>query len=373
MQMKDIIRKKRRECGYTQEQVAAYLGVSAPAVNKWESGATFPDVALLSPLARLLKTDLNTLLCFRENLTLEDIVSYVAEVSEIARKTSVDSAVERIRELVKEYPSCVELMHQMASLLTGLSIIVPCTAEQQERNTAVAVELFERVAESDDPAYANRARYMLASRLIQEEEYDRAGQLIDKIPTYDGLDKGQLQISMEMKKKNAGAAGKLLEQKINQLLQEVFLQLNQLATVAVWENDRDRAWALAEYAQQVMGIYGWDYSKYTVAFSVAVEEKDAEKCRELLEVMMDSLEKPVDLSESILYTHLRKKDDETQSKENNHNEPEIDGTQDGEGRNGGNEMTQQMKSALLAALEKDEKFAFLREKYGDIGKWFEKV
>ena len=63
----------------------------------------------------------------------------------------------------------------------------------------------------------------------------------------------------------------------------------------------------------------------------------------------------------------------SQSKENDHNEPEIDGTQDGEGRNGGNEMTQQMKSALLAALEKDEKFAFLREKYGDIGKWFEKV
>lgn len=40
MQMKDIIRKKRRECGYTQEQVAAYLGVSAPAVNKWESGGS---------------------------------------------------------------------------------------------------------------------------------------------------------------------------------------------------------------------------------------------------------------------------------------------------------------------------------------------
>lgn len=252
MQMKDIIRKKRRECGYTQEQVAAYLGVSAPAVNKWESGATFPDVALLSPLARLLKTDLNTLLCFRENLTLEDIVSYVAEVSEIARKTSVDSAVERIRELVKEYPSCVELMHQMASLLTGLSIIVPCTAEQQERNTAVAVELFERVAESDDPAYANRARYMLASRLIQEEEYDRAGQLIDKIPTYDGLDKGQLQISMEMKKKNAGAAGKLLEQKINQLLQEVFCSwiswlplLSGKMTEIVpgrWRNMHNRLW-----------------------------------------------------------------------------------------------------------------------------------
>ena len=39
MQMKDVIRQKRRERGLTQEQVAERLGVSAPAVNKWESGA----------------------------------------------------------------------------------------------------------------------------------------------------------------------------------------------------------------------------------------------------------------------------------------------------------------------------------------------
>ena len=38
MQMNDVIRRKRRELGLTQEQVAEYLGVSAPAVNKWESG-----------------------------------------------------------------------------------------------------------------------------------------------------------------------------------------------------------------------------------------------------------------------------------------------------------------------------------------------
>ena len=79
----------------------------------------------------------------------------------------------------------------------------------------------------------------------------------------------------------------------------------------------------------------------------------------------------MDLSESILYTHLRKKDDEAKSREKLHNALENDGTQNGEGRNEGNEMTQQMKSALLSALEKDEKFAFLREKYGDIRRSFE--
>ena len=54
MQMNDVIRRKRRELGLTQEQVAEYLGVSAPAVNKWENGATYPDISLVPALARLL-------------------------------------------------------------------------------------------------------------------------------------------------------------------------------------------------------------------------------------------------------------------------------------------------------------------------------
>ena len=52
MEMKDVIREKRRAMGFTQEQMADYLGVSAPAVNKWESGTTCPDMAILPALAR---------------------------------------------------------------------------------------------------------------------------------------------------------------------------------------------------------------------------------------------------------------------------------------------------------------------------------
>ena len=36
MAMNTVIREKRKELGLTQEKVAVYLGVSAPAVNKWE-------------------------------------------------------------------------------------------------------------------------------------------------------------------------------------------------------------------------------------------------------------------------------------------------------------------------------------------------
>ena len=54
MKMHEIIRQRRQALGLTQEQLAGKLGVSAPAVNKWEKAASFPDITLLPPLARAL-------------------------------------------------------------------------------------------------------------------------------------------------------------------------------------------------------------------------------------------------------------------------------------------------------------------------------
>lgn len=54
MTMAQILREKRKALGMTQEQVADYLGVTAPAVNKWEKGTTCPDIALLPARAAML-------------------------------------------------------------------------------------------------------------------------------------------------------------------------------------------------------------------------------------------------------------------------------------------------------------------------------
>ena len=132
------------------------------------------------------------------------------------------------------------------------------------------------------------------------------------------------------------------------------MQLDQLAMIAVWENDSKRARELAEYGKQLMGIYGWDYSRYTVALTVAVEEKDADTCMELLKIMLACLEKPADLTGSVLYTHIKKKEDPEGSSERE--TAVIDNSA---------LMAQQMKEALLSCVEEDEKFAFLREKYAD--------
>lgn len=43
MKLNETIRRLRRAKGLTQEQVAQALGVSGPAVNKWERGGFHLD------------------------------------------------------------------------------------------------------------------------------------------------------------------------------------------------------------------------------------------------------------------------------------------------------------------------------------------
>ena len=74
-----VIKKYRKEAGMTQEEMANRLGVTTPAVNKWENSNSKPDIELLAPIARLLDISLDTLLSFHEKLS-------DTEIEEIIRK-----------------------------------------------------------------------------------------------------------------------------------------------------------------------------------------------------------------------------------------------------------------------------------------------
>ena len=69
MNIGSVIKKYRKELGYTQEEMANRLGVTTLAVNKWKNGNSNSDIELLAPIARLLHISLDTLLSFRKNLT----------------------------------------------------------------------------------------------------------------------------------------------------------------------------------------------------------------------------------------------------------------------------------------------------------------
>lgn len=70
-----------------------------------------------------------------------------------------------------------------------------------------------------------------------------------------------------------------------------------------------------------------------------------------MKIMLSCLEKPIYLTRSVLYTHIRKKEESEQSSES-----EI-AVQDNSVL-----MTKQMRTGLLSAIGNDEQFAFLGEK-----------
>jgi len=72
MSLSSNIKRLRLEKNLTQEQLATKLGVSAQAVSKWETSDTYPDGALLVPLANELDVSLDELFG-NETVTMADI------------------------------------------------------------------------------------------------------------------------------------------------------------------------------------------------------------------------------------------------------------------------------------------------------------
>ena len=52
----------RRQAGYSQEDLAALLGVSRQAISRWEMGATLPDAQNLLQLSRLFSVSIDSML-----------------------------------------------------------------------------------------------------------------------------------------------------------------------------------------------------------------------------------------------------------------------------------------------------------------------
>lgn len=72
------IKRLRNEKQVTQEELAAYLGVSFQAVSKWETDTTMPDVALLPKLALFFGVKIDDLFAVGLDDELERIDSMLA-------------------------------------------------------------------------------------------------------------------------------------------------------------------------------------------------------------------------------------------------------------------------------------------------------
>ena len=95
MSLSANIKRLRLEKNLTQEQLAAALGVSAQAVSKWETSDTYPDGALLVPLANELAVSLDALFG-NESVTMADIS---AKIMKLIHETEAKDRFNVAREI----------------------------------------------------------------------------------------------------------------------------------------------------------------------------------------------------------------------------------------------------------------------------------
>lgn len=185
MKFHEILRQRRLALGLTQEQLAQRLGVSAPAVNKWERNNSYPDITLLPPLARLLEVDLNTLLSFQEELTEEEIGAFANVLGERAQQEGCEAAFRLARDKLREYPNSDLLAYTAAQILDGALVLWKRGENDPEREQAWKGEilaLYRRCADSGDRRVRERAERMLISQYMAQGELEQAEEQLARLP-----------------------------------------------------------------------------------------------------------------------------------------------------------------------------------------------
>lgn len=312
MPINSVIQEKRKALGLTQEQVAEYLSVSAPAVSKWESGTTSPDIELLAPLARLLKTDLNTLLCFREDMTAQEIGLFCKEISETVQEKGLSEGFKAAEQKLHDYPHNETLLYSLAFQMDGLCAMSGLSPEETNPFGEKILSWYRRLAESDNAKISASASYMIAGKLISKGDYGKAQELLDKMGGGDDLissitDKLMLQVIIYQKQGKAEKAAGELQNALYIALNKVQLLLQKLVDAELAAGEVRVAEKIADKASQMPALFDlWSYNSYAAPLQVAAAEKDTDKCILLLRKLLASLLTPWDMSSSPLFYRTAK-------------------------------------------------------------------
>lgn len=333
MKLNEQIREHRKKLGLTQEQIADSLGVSTPAVNKWESGSTYPDITLLPPLARLLKIDLNTLFTFHEDLSLEEVNRFCGEVEQEIISNGFQAGFAATIQKLQEYPNCTLLKFSLALLLEGRLQISHLTQEEQEKYICQLIDWYEQIANSQDEEIREPAISLLVNKYLACGKTDKAQELVERLPDKRATDKHILKINVLLKQGNYQEAAMMTERKIYGNIAIMQSYLMKLVDIDLLLNEMDTAAWVADVSQKMATVLGlWEYNRFICSLQVAVAAKDVPRCLELIQKMLEAAQTP--FKTPAIFRHLP-------------NEPMAD------------DLQAKVMMVLLRQFETDKQYEFL--------------
>ena len=351
MPLNNVIREKRKEAGLTQEEIADYLGVSAPAVSKWEKGSTSPDITLLPALARLLKIDINTLLCFNTEPAKEEVNRICKEIVDVIHKNGFETGFLLTLEKIREYPTCGHFVHTAAVLLDGAMLMTAMSPGDKMKYSNQIISLYEQAAKYGDEQTRRQANFMLASYYTRMGETDKAQKLLDLLPEQSAIDKRPLLAEILITQGKTEKAGELLERRLLMAVQEIQVLLMKLSDIALKEGNSQDATKISERSAKLAELFCLQkYDTYVAPLQTAIDQQNVSESITLLSSMLTSLIHPGELDNFFLYRHIPMP---SQTKE----------------------IRKKMIKVILSELEDSDKYSYLysNEEFGELIKRFQSV
>lgn len=301
-----VIRKYRKEKNMTQEEMALRLGVTAPAVNKWENENSLPDIMLLAPIARLLGISLDTLLSFREELTQEEINGIVNELDQRLKTAPFEECFQWVKERLEQYPNCEGLMLSAAVVLQAQLLFREVSdAEAYEEYT---LSLFERAVKSGDEAIRIRAADSLFGFYLRKEQYDKAESYLEYF-SLQNPDKKFKQAQIFERTGRTKEVYKAYEELLFEFYGRASLTLNGIYVLAVQEGDMERARRLVEKQRELAVCFEMGrYHEVSCGLELAMLEKDTNAVAAIRQEMLDAVSQIGAFRQSFLYEHMEFKE-----------------------------------------------------------------
>ena len=308
MELGQVIRKYRKIKNLTQEEMAVRLGVSAPAVNKWENGNSMPDILLLAPIARLLGITTDELLSFGGKLTEKEIKDIIDEADRRLKEQSFEDAFSWAKQIIEKYPDCEMLLWQIAVVFNAGKIMKEIP--DGERYDSIICSWYHRALESKDEMVRQRSADSLYSYYLRKKEYAKAEQYLCYFSEQNPERKrkqAQLYSFTNQKKKAYQAYEELLFedcQRINATFQGLYL-------LALQENDFEKAHLFADKQSETARLFEMGrYREVSSQLEIATLEKDADKVLSIMEEMLDSVNEINSFTKSLLYADMDFKENE---------------------------------------------------------------
>ena len=302
MQIGEVIRKYRKNKNMTQEEMANRLGVTAPAVNKWENGNSMPDIMLLSPIARLLDVTPDVLLSFHEELTKEEINSLVNEANARLKTEPYEEVFLWAKKMMEEYPNCEWLTWQMAVVLDAWRLVnkIPDT----EKYDDYLYGCYTRVLSGEDEQLRRKAADSLFGFHTRKEQWEKAEKYLAYFST-DDPERKRKQAYIYSKTERIHEAYKAYEEILFSGYQMASMVLHSIYMLAMQENNKEKARLLVEKQQKMATLFEMGrYNEVSAGLEFAVAEQDAGAAIEIMEQMIDAVGTICEWVDSPLFEHM---------------------------------------------------------------------